>query len=228
MSALRQGSPLTPARPSPYITREGHQALQAELAELWQSTRPALVQKVTEAAAMGDRSENAEYIYGKKQLHETDRRIRHLSRRFDELTVVERPPTDQTRVFFGAWVTLLPAGHKPIREGLGRGLSAHSPVAAPEDGPRHELNAPAARAPSPVHLRPGDFKLGGPDQAEGTLQFRLVGPDEADAAAGGISIDSPMARALLNKQVGIEVRVKDEAWRLVAIRYATEKPTPSV
>ena len=94
------------ANSSPYITRDGYDALQAELAALWKRKRPALVQKVAEAAALGDRSENAEYIYGKKQLHETDRRIRYLSRRLDELTVVERLPEDRTRVRFGAWVTV--------------------------------------------------------------------------------------------------------------------------
>ena len=94
------------AKSSPYITRTGYDALQAELAALWKRKRPALVQKVAEAAALGDRSENAEYIYGKKQLHETDRRIRYLSRRLDELTVVERLPEDRTRVRFGAWVTV--------------------------------------------------------------------------------------------------------------------------
>ena len=94
------------AKPSPYVTRAGYDALQAELAALWKRQRPALVQKVAEAAALGDRSENAEYLYGKKQLHETDRRIRYLSRRLDELTVVERLPKDRTRVRFGAWVTV--------------------------------------------------------------------------------------------------------------------------
>ena len=94
------------AKSSPYITRAGYDALQAELTELWKRKRPALVQKVAEAAALGDRSENAEYLYGKKQLHETDRRIRYLSRRLDELTVVERLPEDRTRVRFGAWVTV--------------------------------------------------------------------------------------------------------------------------
>ncbi len=91
---------------SPYITRAGYDALRTELAQLWKLTRPALAQKVAEAAAFGDRSENAEYMYGKKQLHEADRRIRYLSRRLDELTVVERLPEDRTRVRFGAWVTV--------------------------------------------------------------------------------------------------------------------------
>ena len=155
------------AKPSPYITRAGYDALQAELAELWKRKRPALVQKVAEAAALGDRSENAEYLYGKKQLHETDRRIRYLSRRLDELTVVERLPEDQTRVRFGAWVTV--------------------------------ENAAGERS-----------------------RYRLVGPDEADASAGRISVDSPLGRALLNQQAGTSFTAAEQAWRLVAVSYATE------
>jgi len=73
---------------------------------LWKVTRPEVTRKVAEAAALGDRSENAEYIYGKRQLREIDRRIRFLSKRLDELTVVERAPPDKSRAFFGAWVTL--------------------------------------------------------------------------------------------------------------------------
>ena len=111
MSRYRPPAPKT----SPYITRAGYDALQSELAELWKRERPALVQKVAEAAALGDRSENAEYLYGKKQLHETDRRIRYLSRRLDELTVVERLPQDRTRVRFGAWVTVESAAGKRSR-----------------------------------------------------------------------------------------------------------------
>src|SRR5690606_5568130 len=97
-----------PPRPraSPYITAEGFARLNAELKELWKVQRPAVTRKVSEAAAMGDRSENAEYIYGKKQLREIDARVRFLSKRLDELEVVDRPPPDQSRVFFGAWVTL--------------------------------------------------------------------------------------------------------------------------
>ena len=73
---------------------------------LWKVTRPEVTRKVAEAAALGDRSENAEYIYGKRQLREIDRRIRFLSKRLDELTVVDRAPPDKSRAFFGAWVTL--------------------------------------------------------------------------------------------------------------------------
>ena len=94
------------SRPTAYITREGHRALEEELRVLWKVTRPEVTRKVAEAAALGDRSENAEYIYGKRQLREIDRRIRFLSKRLDELTVVERAPPDRTRAFFGAWVKL--------------------------------------------------------------------------------------------------------------------------
>jgi transcription elongation factor GreB len=93
-------------RPTAYITREGQRALEEELRVLWKVTRPEVTRKVAEAAALGDRSENAEYIYGKRQLREIDSRIRFLTKRLDELTVVDRAPPDQSKAFFGAWVTL--------------------------------------------------------------------------------------------------------------------------
>ncbi|WP_369600804.1 transcription elongation factor GreB [Hahella sp. SMD15-11] len=89
-----------------YITPEGERRLREELQYLWKVKRPEVTQAVREAAAMGDRSENAEYIYGKKQLREIDRRIRFLSKRLEEVQVVDRLPDDTSRVFFGAWVTL--------------------------------------------------------------------------------------------------------------------------
>lgn len=89
-----------------YITPEGERALREELQYLWKVKRPEVTRAVRDAAALGDRSENAEYIYGKKQLREIDRRIRFLSRRLDEVTVVDRLPDDRSRVFFGAWVTI--------------------------------------------------------------------------------------------------------------------------
>lgn len=153
---------------SPYITPEGYARLQAELKTLWKVTRPEVTRKVAEAAAMGDRSENAEYIYGKRQLREIDARIRFLSKRLDELKVVDRSPTDRTRIFFGAWATI-------------------------------ESSA-GARS-----------------------RYRLVGPDEFDEASEYISIDSPMARALLKKQKGDEVRLpRDQGvqvFRVVDIFY---------
>ncbi len=91
---------------SKYITAEGYKKLNDELQYLWKEKRPAVTQAVQEAAAQGDRSENAEYIYGKKQLREIDRRVRFLSKRLDDMTVVDRLPEDQGKVFFGAWVEL--------------------------------------------------------------------------------------------------------------------------
>jgi transcription elongation factor GreB len=155
-------------KPSPYITPEGHRRLTEELRYLWKEKRPEVTRKVSEAAALGDRSENAEYIYGKRQLREIDRRIRFLSKRLDELTVVERAPPDRTRVFFGAWITL-------------------------EDDHGQEL------------------------------RYRIVGPDEFDRAPGFISIDSPLARALLKKRAGddVEVHLPDGAhgYHVVAVHY---------
>lgn len=97
-----------PAPPkSRYITAAGAKALDDELKYLWKVKRPEVTQAVKEAAAQGDRSENAEYIYGKKQLREIDRRVRYLSKRLDVLTVVDRLPEDRNTVFFGAWVSVL-------------------------------------------------------------------------------------------------------------------------
>ena len=136
---------------SKYITPEGYRRLNDELQRLWKEERPPITQSVQEAAAQGDRSENAEYIYGKKQLREIDRRIRFLSKRLDGMNVVERAPEDTGKVFFGAW----------------------------------------------VEVEDDDGKV---------ERFRLVGPDEADGSRGEISVDAPLARALLGK------RVDDEAW----------------
>lgn len=91
---------------SNYITPEGHKSLSKELTYLWRTKRPKVVKAVSEAAAMGDRSENAEYIYGKKLLREIDSRMRFLQKRLDELTVVDRKPADTSKVFFGAWVEI--------------------------------------------------------------------------------------------------------------------------
>ena len=89
-----------------YITRAGHERLRAELDGLWHGERPKVTADVQAAAAQGDRSENAEYIYGKKRLREIDRRIRFLSKRLEVLVVVEPTKEQEGRVFFGAWVTL--------------------------------------------------------------------------------------------------------------------------
>jgi len=91
---------------SKYSTPEGARRLRAELDGLWLVERPAVTRAVAEAAAQGDRSENAEYIYGKRRLREIDRRVRFLRGRLDGLKIVSDPPSDPGRVFFGAWVTI--------------------------------------------------------------------------------------------------------------------------
>ena len=153
---------------TPYVTPVGQRVLADELKFLWKQKRPEVTAKVAEAAAMGDRSENAEYIYGKKQLREIDARIRYLSKRLDELVVVDRTPSDTGRVYFGAWVE--------------------------------------------VH-----------DEQGVTRTYRIVGPDEFDREPCYISVDAPVARALLKKQVGdaVEVVGPDGARSLevISIRY---------
>lgn len=90
---------------SPYITRAGMQALEAEQKAIWLKRRE-VVAALSAAAAEGDRSENAEYIYRKKELRELDRRIRYLQKRLPQLNVVDQKPASSERVFFGATVTL--------------------------------------------------------------------------------------------------------------------------
>jgi len=96
--------PQAPA--SQYITPEGARRLREELDLLWRQERPRVTQAVAEAAAQGDRSENAEYTYGKRRLREIDRRVRFLRMRLDGMVIVDQPPSDPRRVFFGAWVVL--------------------------------------------------------------------------------------------------------------------------
>jgi transcription elongation factor GreB len=102
MGRYRPPSP----KSAPYITPEGAQALERELKQLWKVERPAVTATVHEAAKNGDRSENGDYIYGKKRLREIDRRVRYLSKRLDEVTIVDRAPNDKSKIFFGAQVTL--------------------------------------------------------------------------------------------------------------------------
>jgi transcription elongation factor GreB len=94
------------AKRSAYITPEGAKQLRDELEELWTRERPRVTQEVADAAAQGDRSENAEYQYGKRRLRQIDSRVRFLSKRLDEVTIVREPPSDPRRAFFGAWVTV--------------------------------------------------------------------------------------------------------------------------
>jgi len=89
-----------------YITPEGARRLRDELNELWRVTRPEVTKNVSDAAALGDRSENADYIYGKKRLREIDKRIRYLTKRLDNLEIVDRTPAATDTVYFGAWVRL--------------------------------------------------------------------------------------------------------------------------
>lgn len=135
-----------------YITRSGWQALDQELKYLWKEERPKVTQAVSDAAALGDRSENAEYIYGKRRLREIDRRVRFLTKRLEVLQIVDYHPSQDGKVFFGAWVEL--------------------------------------------ENEQGEAK-----------QYRIVGCDEFDPAKQWISIDSPVARALIGKQVDDEILV---------------------
>jgi transcription elongation factor GreB len=154
-----------PPRPesSKYITPEGAAALRRELDELWRVKRPAVTQAVAEAAAQGDRSENAEYIYGKKQLAEIDRRVRFLRKRLAGLKVVDQTPSDTSKVYFGAWFELRAADggrseyrvvgpdesgfaaeyvsmDSPLgRAVLGKGVTDTFVVRAPEGETRYEL-----------------------------------------------------------------------------------------
>ena len=95
---------------SKYITPAGAARLRAELEQLWRQERPLVTAQVAAAAALGDRSENAEYIYGKRRLREIDRRVRFLRLRLDRMKIVDQPPSDRSRIFFGARVTLEAAG----------------------------------------------------------------------------------------------------------------------
>ncbi|EWH10071.1 transcription elongation factor GreB [Catenovulum agarivorans DS-2] len=150
------------------ITRQGYEKLQAELDHLWRVERPETTKKVTWAASLGDRSENADYQYNKKKLREIDRRVRYLRKCLDNLKIVDYSPQQEGKVFFGAWVEV-----------------------ENDDGQ--------------------------------TLKFRIVGYDEIFGRKDYISIDAPMARALLKKQVDDEAVVKTEAgevtWYINSIEY---------
>lgn len=153
---------------APYITAAGARALREELQTLWRVTRPELTRRVSEAAALGDRSENAEYLYGKKALRELDRRVRYLSKRLDEVQVVDRAPGPEAGIRFGATVQL-------------RG------------------------------------------EGESNRTLRIVGYDEIDPTQQWISIDAPVARALLGKHPGDRVALPGpegpEHWTVEAFTY---------
>ena len=152
-----------------YITDEGYRRLSEELDRLLRVERPKIVKGVADAAAEGDRSENAEYIYGKKKLREIDKRIEFITKRVDKLRVVtDVPPDGTSKIYFGAWVELADA-----------------------DGKR--------------------------------TTYRIVGADETDSERGFISIDSPVARALMGKSVRDEVTVRrpkgEVTFEILSVRY---------
>ncbi|HEY9034122.1 MAG TPA: transcription elongation factor GreB [Pseudomonadales bacterium] len=164
MSRYRPPQP----KSSAYITPEGEKALRDELYQLWKIERPQVTDAVHEAAKNGDRSENGDYIYGKKRLREIDRRVRYLSKRLEKLTVVHDKPGDRSRVFFGAWVTLEDEDGKPVT-------------------------------------------------------YRIVGPDEFDLRQGKLSMDAPLARAMLGKGLDDEITVNspegERCYYITGIRY---------
>jgi transcription elongation factor GreB len=153
-----------------YITPEGAKKLRAELEQLWTVERPRVTQEVADAAAQGDRSENAEYIYGKRRLREIDRRVRFLSKRLDDVTVVNEAPSDPRRVFFGAYVTV-------------------------------------------------------EDDGGEAATYRIVGPDESNVEKKWISMEAPVAKALMGKRLGDEVTVRrpkgDITYTIVNIHYGS-------
>ena len=104
-----------PPKSSKYITPEGKKALDEELDYLWRKKRPEVTKALSAAAAEGDRSENAEYIYRKKQLREIDARVRFIRKRLEDMTVVSSVPDDTSRIFFGAWVTVENEAGEEIR-----------------------------------------------------------------------------------------------------------------
>jgi transcription elongation factor GreB len=162
----RYRPPQTPG--SRYITPEGKKRLSDEFTHLWRSKRPKVTAALAAAAAEGDRSENAEYIYRKKQLREIDSRIHHLKDRLEHIVVVDSVPTDPSRVFFGAWVRL--------------------------------------------------------EDDEGNIaEYRIVGPDEFDPVKNLISMDAPMAKALMKKTEGDEVKVRrpkgEMVFTIVKVQY---------
>lgn len=146
----RYRAPTPPA--SPYITASGYACLEQELKDLWQR-RAAVTKALAAAAAEGDRSENAEYIYRKKELREIDRRIRYLQKRLPILKVVAQSPGDPERIYFNARVEL-------------------------------------------------------EDEAGQVASYRIVGSDELDTRQGHISIDAPLAKALLKHREGDEIRLQ--------------------
>lgn len=171
----RYRAPSAPA--SPYITAEGAAALREELRQLWKEERPQVTAAVHEAAKNGDRSENGDYIYGKRRLREIDRRVRYLHKRLEVVTIVDRAPPQRDKVFFGAWVEL---------------ETAHGEA----------------------------------------LSYRIVGADEIGAQKAYISIDSPLARALIGKSLDqnleLELNGTRREYLITGISYSTRSSPTSV
>ncbi len=155
---------------SNHITRKGFETLQNELGQLWNIERPKVTDAVHEAAKNGDRSENGDYIYGKRRLREIDRRVRYLTKRIENAVVVDYSPKQEGKVYFGAWVTL------------------------ESDEDEHH-----------------------------TVRYRIVGSDELDPKQSYISVDSPMARAMIGKSIGDTVIAPtpsgDSSWIILSISY---------
>lgn len=155
---------------SAYITPQGMAKLRDEEKTIWERRRD-VVAALSAAAAEGDRSENAEYIYRKKELAGLDRRIRYLQKRLPQLNVVDLFPDNQEQVFFGAWVEL-------------------------------------------------------EDERGATVKYRIVGPDEFDQSTQYISMDSPLARALIKKYLDDEVEVRTPAGTQIYIIVDIEYQQP--
>ncbi len=157
-----------PEKSSPYITPAGARSLREELSYLWRKKRPKVLVALAAAAAEGDRSDNAEYIYRKKEIGEIDRRIRYISKRLDEIQVVQHLPANQEVVYFSARVEVK-------------------------------------------------------DATGSTRCYRIVGADEFHHDEAGISVDSPVAKALLGRKLGDKVSVvlpEDTAvFEIISIRY---------
>lgn len=154
---------------TPLITPEGLTALKSELDALWRVERPDITKKVTWAAGLGDRSENADYQYNKRRLREIDRRVRYLRHCIADLKVVEYDPQQEGRAYFGAWVTVV-------------------------------------------------------SDAAVTLTFRIVGYDEIFGRQDYVSIDAPMARAVLGKSADEWVDVTTgsgiQSWEITDVHYS--------
>lgn len=159
---------------SQLITPEGMERLKEELHQLWRVERPETTRKVSWAASLGDRSENADYHYNKRRLREIDKRLLYLRKCIDSFRIIEYHPNQEGKVMFGAWVEI---------ENVDKGLKK---------------------------------------------RLRIVGYEELIGHGDYISMDSPMAKALLHKKVGdevvVETKIANFRWRINAIEYEKSPP----